>query len=500
MRYIAFLLFGWMGTPVHSQSPQVLTAEYFWDTDPGAGLATVMDASDGNFSSAFEQLIANATAPSAGVHKLFVRVKGSDGAWATTFTVIVDVVALRHVKVTQAEYFWDTDPGAGSGSPMLAFDGNFTNAFEQVNASATSPLVGMHKLGFRVKGSDGMWGPVFSTIVDVVALRHVNVIQAEYFWDTDPGLGNAIAMLAFDGNFNNAFEQSSASASTAGLSVGLHVLHVRSKGTDGAWGPAFRIVLQVDPQPDVVLSLDLRVALQGCMGNAALMNNTLRNAGLVPLSEPYSALGHDLGTNAGATTTSTVMNIVFPPGASVVDWILVELHPSVAPWQTTLSFPALLRRGGTVAGYSDGAYPFLISVPAGTYYVVVRHRNHLPIVTASPIALTTNGAMVAVNFTAAASNAFGSDAQVLTGSLWCMWSGDVNSDATLKYTGANNDRDPVLVSIGGTTPNNTAIGYRSEDLNMDGVVKYTGASNDRDPILVNIGGTTPNNVRSAQLP
>jgi hypothetical protein len=39
-----------------------------------------------------------------------------------------------------------------------------------------------------------------------------------------------------------------------------------------------------------------------------------------------------------------------------------------------------------------------------------------------------------------------------------------------------------------------------EDVNMDGVVKYTGANNDRDPILVNIGSTVPTQTRSAQLP
>jgi hypothetical protein len=54
--------------------------------------------------------------------------------------------------------------------------------------------------------------------------------------------------------------------------------------------------------------------------------------------------------------------------------------------------------------------------------------------------------------------------------------------------------------VGGTTPNNTVTGYRLQDVNMDGVTKYTGTSNDRDPILVNVGSTTPNNTRNQQLP
>ena len=43
-------------------------------------------------------------------------------------------------------------------------------------------------------------------------------------------------------------------------------------------------------------------------------------------------------------------------------------------------------------------------------------------------------------------------------------------------------------------------GYRLEDCNLDGSVKYTGTNNDRDPILVNIGGAVPTNTKTEQLP
>ncbi len=35
---------------------------------------------------------------------------------------------------------------------------------------------------------------------------------------------------------------------------------------------------------------------------------------------------------------------------------------------------------------------------------------------------------------------------------------------------------------------------------LAGAIKYAGSGNDRDPILVNIGGGVPAAVRSAQLP
>ncbi len=70
----------------------------------------------------------------------------------------------------------------------------------------------------------------------------------------------------------------------------------------------------------------------------------------------------------------------------------------------------------------------------------------------------------------------------------------------MKYTGADNDRDPVLVTIGGTVPTNTVSGYLPADVNLDGTVKYTGVRNDRDPILLTIGGTVPTAVRVQPLP
>ena len=81
-----------------------------------------------------------------------------------------------------------------------------------------------------------------------------------------------------------------------------------------------------------------------------------------------------------------------------------------------------------------------------------------------------------------------------------LWCGNSRLDNSVKYTGSNNDRDPIVVFVGGTTPNNTVGGYRPEDVNMDGTMKYTGSGNDRDPILVGVGSTVPNNVRVEQLP
>ena len=113
--------------------------------------------------------------------------------------------------ITQAEYFWDTDPGLGNGLGLTVLDGNFNQSLETVMASnASFPASGNHVFHVRIKDSNGNWGPVFRKVFKLSGNSDTNlsvkIAMAEYFWDNDPGEGNGIPLLAFDGNFNQAFE------------------------------------------------------------------------------------------------------------------------------------------------------------------------------------------------------------------------------------------------------------------------------------------------------
>jgi len=75
----------------------------------------------------------------------------------------------------------------------------------------------------------------------------------------------------------------------------------------------------------------------------------------------------------------------------------------------------------------------------------------------------------------------------------------------LKYTGSSNDRDFILAymfaQLGSPTVTSVVTGvYHNADVTMDGLVKYANAGNDRDPILVNIGGVIATAMRIEQLP
>lgn len=81
-----------------------------------------------------------------------------------------------------------------------------------------------------------------------------------------------------------------------------------------------------------------------------------------------------------------------------------------------------------------------------------------------------------------------------------LWSGNVNGNTVVSYTGSGNDRDLILQAFGSSPATGSISGYLATDVTMDGKVRYTGANNDRDPILENIGGSVPSSVVVEQLP
>ncbi len=230
--------------------------------------------------------------------------------------------------------------------------------------------------------------------------------------------------------------------------------------------------------------------------SAGMMQDSLRVHSLIPLTEPYTGLGYThTGGGGGETTTAPVLAVT--GNNAIVDWALVELRDPVNSTTIVASHAALLQRDGDVVG-TDGVSPVQFNKLFGNYYVAVRHRNHFGVMTLGTIAV--NGTTTTVNFTSLATATYGTAARKDISGTQVLWAGNVIWDTSISYTGANNDRDPILVRIGGVVPTNTVSGYYSEDVNMTGVVMYTGAGNDRDPILVNIGGIVPTSTISQQLP
>ena len=58
---------------------------------------------------------------------------------------------IRDIRIQDAEFFWDTDPGAGSATQISVVDGNYNQAVENfLDDSTTVPTQGIHVLSIRL--------------------------------------------------------------------------------------------------------------------------------------------------------------------------------------------------------------------------------------------------------------------------------------------------------------------------------------------------------------
>lgn len=245
-----------------------------------------------------------------------------------------------------------------------------------------------------------------------------------------------------------------------------------------------------------LVTVSPKVLLEGPYLGDGTMHDQLRQAGVVPTSEPYTALAYHAMPNGGGEVCAPAV-LATTGNNAIVDWVLVELRSSVAPHAVVATRCALLQRDGDVVS-TDGVTPVAFSAGPGNYHVAVRHRNHLGVMTAQTVALGT-GAPV-VDFTLPATATWGVQARKTVGTKAVLWAGNSRLDVLLKYIGQDNDRDRILTALGGSTPTHIHAGYLLEDVSMDGVIRYLGVGNDRDMILVNIGGSGPTQTRQEQLP
>ncbi|MEX1132432.1 MAG: fibronectin type III domain-containing protein [Flavobacteriales bacterium] len=229
---------------------------------------------------------------------------------------------------------------------------------------------------------------------------------------------------------------------------------------------------------------------------AGLMLDSLRAKGLLPLNEPYTAMGY---TVEGSTSMPAERLLVTGPTA-IVDWVLVELRDPASPTVVVERRAALLQRNGIVVRPEGSGDLQMIQFCAaqGEYHLAVRHRNHLGCMTDEPWGLGPLPAPVFFRDPSFAT--WGTNARRVRNGVMLLWPGNANADDLVKYTGEVNDRDVILNAVGGVVSTSTISGYHSSDVNLDGVVKYTGADNDRDVILQAIGGVVPTTVRQEQMP
>ena len=239
----------------------------------------------------------------------------------------------------------------------------------------------------------------------------------------------------------------------ASLCVGLTGTYTSTGDGGGTWTSSNPGIASVGPLTGIVTALStgtviLTYAVDGCTGTVSVTKTitvsvcpTIVNLKLY-LQGYYIGGGQMepvlLNQNAGVSTTET-------------DNITVELHNTTAPFSIVAVNTAILNTDGTIA----------ISFPpvTGPYYIAVKHRNTVQTWSANPV--TVGPATPLYDFSTALNKAYGNN-MIQIGSVWAMYTGDINQDEFIDifdYPAFENDN---LAGVGGV--------YSTTDMNGDGFV------------------------------
>jgi hypothetical protein len=368
---------------------KITAAEYFWGTtDPGLGSGTTLLAFDGTFDEAVETVFKNSITTNSlnGLQLFNIRVKDESGVWGPLFkrTIALQDVA-RNIKISAAEFFWGTsDPGLGSGTPLLAFDGAFDESIETVIKTAISipSLQGLQLFNIRVKDENGVWGPLYKrTIAIQDVARDIKITSGEYFWGTtDPGEGSGTSMLAFDGAYNKAIE-TAFSSGVSSPGVGLQLFNVRLRDENGTWGPVYKrtIYMQI-PGNSLPVNINSNI-----IGNSICQGSTIQLSASggssftwSPSTGLSSSTGSTVTANPSSTTTYTVTGINGQGNAgSATITVTVNPTPNASIQGINVTCPSgstLSASGGQTYVWSNGSSAQTINVnplSTTTYTVTV---------------------------------------------------------------------------------------------------------------------------------
>ncbi|WP_299215051.1 leucine-rich repeat domain-containing protein [uncultured Dokdonia sp.] len=205
---------------------------------------------------------------------------------------------------------------------------------------------------------------------------------------------------------------------------------------------------------DVNITVAPKVFLQGAAtnpitGEEDLMRDDLRANNVLLTISPYGD---------GATVDPTVFTTT---GANaIVDWILVELRTGADNENTTVvnSTSAFLQRDGDIVGL-DGTSTITFTEENGDYFIAIRHRNHIGVMAAVPVSLSST--VISLDFTQDAAFAKGENlALTQVNGTFAMIAGDADGSSQI----LNTDITEALSLAGG------GESYSNADADMNGFI------------------------------
>ncbi|WP_299104287.1 hypothetical protein [uncultured Tenacibaculum sp.] len=193
-------------------------------------------------------------------------------------------------------------------------------------------------------------------------------------------------------------------------------------------------------------------------GEESLMRDDLRaSGGVYGSTSPYS----------DSATISDAIKLDDSGTNSMVDWVWVELRDANNPNQVIAGKSGILQRDGDIVAITDDRNsPMSFNVSADNYYIVVKHRNHLNIMTAAVISLsrTTTAIDLSSSSTAVAGGVNG--VVDMGNGTFAMISGDFDENGQIQ----NIDANSVIQQLG-------VSGYNKADFDMNGQVQNSDINN-----------------------
>jgi len=193
--------------------------------------------------------------------------------------------------------------------------------------------------------------------------------------------------------------------------------------------------------------INTKAFLQGAYAGSGTMRTDLSDNNIVPLSQPY---GNSQYNYNGTESVSSIP-------AGVVDWVYLELRETAdgAPIPSGRT-AAFIRSDGKIVDL-DGVSPVKVNTISGNYFIVIGHRNHLPVMSTNAQLLNTSSALY--DFSTGLGQYYGGLAANLESGIFGLYAGDANKSFIVSAA------DYSVVTI-----NLTQSNYNQGDINMSGIV------------------------------
>lgn len=277
-------------------------------------------------------------------------------------------------------------------------------------------------------------------------------------------------------DFVNVYDGNSAAATLLGSFSGTAIpapitssggaLYIRFTTDQSVVGGGFSANFTcTTPGAEVFFKLLLQGPYNDANGN---MNVLLAQNNLISLTQPFNRPPWNYnGTEAVGSIA-----------ANIVDWLLVEALN--ANYTVAARRAAFLRQDGVLVDLDGSQGVVFNGLPNGSYYIAVRSRNHLPIVSANLIALPNS--LASINFFNSANALYGTQtmAEVAAGK-YALAAADCFANGVISFR----DFNAYFTQAGQTSV------YADADCNLDGNVNLT----DFDLFRTNAGKMSPTQVR-----